>query len=305
MFKLQCYQGIGDHFYQRPFVRELLKIHGNLAVATAFPELFHDMPGIKFWYRQTMLVGQFKAAQKVDKSKWEGVHKNAAPDLHIGYGHREFYDGLNIVQAYEKIVQLSVPYDMTFPLKDEWVEKAKKVIGNKKVCILRQPTFRREYPNPARNPEKGLMQHLVDTLKQRDYYIISVGDLINGHESLVEDIKGVNEKYHEGEFEIWEIAALIKYAALTLTTVGYAVPMSCAVQGACFTVFGGHVSPSLIYDDRMGLDRHHFIASEPFCNCIDMSHDCKKDIPYDRAQAELLRFIEMGCRSGNGVLAGR
>lgn len=290
MFKVQCYQGVGDTFYQRPTVRELIKKHGDVALATPFPGLHWDMPTLKFWYRPTMLRTQEKALLSVPKYKWAGIHKRAKHDLHIGYGHREFLDGLNIMQAYEKIVPLTEPFDMSFPLKDEWVETADKLIGDRKVCILREPTLRREYHNPSRNPKPGIMPYLVQKLREERYTVISIGD----HETIEEwpaEKFQVDEKFVKGEFSVEQISAIIARAHLTLTAVGFAVPMSIAVNGKCFTVFGGHVKPDYIYDPRMNMTRHAYVAPEPFCNCLDMGHTCAKDIDHDFVWDKLRKFI--------------
>lgn len=291
MFKVEGFLGIGDTFYQRPFIKELVKKYRDIALYTAYPELHWDIEGLKYWFKWSTLRCQDKAAMEVSKSIWEPINKRTTGDLILGYQTREFEEGLNVIQSFEKLVTLTEPFNMDFPLKDEWIEKANNIIGNKRVCILRRPTVRREYNNPARNPQKGLMQLLINELKKEEMYIIAVGDLADIDEEPEEKYTGIDEIYEKGELKVWEIAALIKQAEITLTPVGFATPMAIAVNGRCFTVFGGHVPPKYIYDERMNLENHRYIAPIPFCKCLSPTHNCKKDIDNDYARNEIRSFI--------------
>lgn len=287
MFKVVLFQGIGDCFYQIPVVRALAAKHGRIAVATAYPELFEHIPGVSFWYRPTMLVSQDKAIEKVPHDKWAPIHKSAEADLRLGYSNRKFSSGLSILEQLNEVTPENTNYDMGFPIRSEWLDAAEKVRAGRKIAVIRRPTVRREYPAVSRNPKPGLIGACVDELNRLGFTTIAVGDIQEPHERGLEDLK-VKHNYEGGQLSIPVIAALTTIAEITVTPVGYAVPMTLATKARCFTVFGGHVGPEFIFGPKADMRRVGYVAPHPFCNCFENSHaTCNKEI----SRVELLRGL--------------
>jgi len=40
--------GLGDAIYQRPHIRGMLRRYTNIYLETGFPQIFQDIPGLKF-----------------------------------------------------------------------------------------------------------------------------------------------------------------------------------------------------------------------------------------------------------------
>jgi len=294
MLKVALFQGIGDCFYQIPFVRALAKKHGEVAISTAYPNFFSHIPGVHFWYRPTMLKAHEKALASVPKHLWARIHKSAEPDIRLGYDHRDFANGLSILEQFNTYTPENTDFDMTLPLREEWLAVAEKIRDGRKIAVIRRPTTRREYNNGARNPKPGLIQVAINELLKRKITPILVGDIQAPHELAAENLTGVKESYESGELTIEQIAALSSIAQVTVTAVGYATPMCLSVKARCLTIFGGHVGPEYIYGPRADMSRHVYVAPTPFCNCFDMRHEgCNKEISHGQVLAGLDQALAM------------
>jgi hypothetical protein len=63
---------------------------------------------------------------------------------------------------------------------------------------------------------------------------------------------------------------------------GFFMPAAIAIRTKCFTIFGGNAGPQVHIDPVMGLQNFGWIAPEPFCQCFNNHHECKKDIPEEK-----------------------
>jgi hypothetical protein len=133
------------------------------------------------------------------------------------------------------------------------------------------------------------MQEILKKLP-KDIVKISVG-YNEPNEEWPVDIIDVDEDYSSGQLSITTVAALMNRAKLTVCPVGYATLMSIAVKGKCLSVFGGHVGPSHIYDSRMDLRNHRYVAPDPFCDCFDLLHGCHKDINIDEGVVKMKELL--------------
>lgn len=301
MFKAKIYEGIGDIFYQRPFVKELVKQHGEVAITTAWPDLFYDIP-VKYWFTNDLLRIQLAEKEKLPGTLWEKIHKRAPPDVWLGYGVRDLTENKTIVQGLERTIPLTDPYDMTFVPKPEWLEIAKQLLKPRTV-LVRRPSVRREYNNPSRNPDPEAFRHALSEIKARGYTTISIGWLDTEHEWLTDKRDDfIDFKYENGEIPIPIVTALMTLADFTLTGVGYATPMACAVNAKCLTIFGGEVPFWQIFDPRMPLDNAFYVAPENPCACYKNSHDCNKFIEPTRISEAI---IEMERGGGSGIFGCR
>lgn len=299
--------GLGDQFYQRPAVREVIRRNPDKKVTlnTFYPQFYYDMPELDFWYRSTTLrCPEKEAINRIPKSTWAPVHKRTPFDLSLSYDSRDLANDFTIFEGFDKHYK-SEKFDPSFDPKPSWVEAARKLIVKDKILVLRQPTLRQEWYCSSRNPKPGIMPELVKLAKSMGYKVISIADIDPPREDFTEKFEGIDLALHKGETPVEIICALLAQPeVITLTTQGFAVPMSLAVGGKCFTVYGGYVGPNLILDPRLDLSNQGWVAPEPFCKCIKPKHECKKDIPLDYA-IETFRSFVLERGSADRLLPGR
>ena len=65
MIAIRGMQGLGDNVYQRAFIKSLVKSK-EVLLETPWPEIYEDLPNIKFIKPQTKLRTQKKSLEKVD-----------------------------------------------------------------------------------------------------------------------------------------------------------------------------------------------------------------------------------------------
>jgi len=290
--------GFGDSFYQRALVRHLAKEHDTIYLRTAIPEVYWDIPNVKFLYPDSLnLRTQQKHIDRLDKSVWverpkgipylhwsdcllpfekdaEGVFRR--PGLREGEGNARCLERLNSIED----------FNFSFPVKREWIGEAKKIIaslktGGKKICIIRQPTIRKEWETSSRNPKIKYFQLLIDKYKE-EYYFISVADVKKDEEWFVGRLRGVDKKFVRGELPVTTIFGLVRLADMVIAYPGFFVLLAVAVKTKCFCIFGGMQAPEHIFDENMGLENLEYVAPDPFCCCFDMKHACNKEIPEEK-----------------------
>lgn len=292
---VQLFQGIGDTLSQRHFVKRIAEVKEDTHVFTPWPQLFHDIPNLKFWFSDTTLRAQEDNILKIPKSFWAKVHRKTQPDLTIGYDDRHLATGMTMAESFARKIKETAKidiqdYSLDLPLKPEWIEAADKIINGRPVCIVRGPTVRREWQAPSRNPKLGLMTKIVKHIP-KDFIKIGVSYNFKHFEKAVENIP-VDESYESGQLPIEVVAALMHRAKFTVTSVGFATLMGIAVKAKTLTVFGGHVAACHIYDKRMDLTNQLYIQPEPPCDCFNLTHDCNKEISLEVALKELNKLCQ-------------
>ena len=285
--------GLGDNLFQRPVIKDLAGSYKTVYLTTALPEAYWDIPNVKFvrpGEKQLRLRTQEKLVSKTPKRTWSNPPKKTDTILWGHVGPSGFWD---IKTKYTEL-ENKEDFDFTFPLKREWVEAAHELLNGlhtegKKVCIVRRPTIRKEWPCPARNPKPEYYQLLIDTYKN-DYYFVGLADIEKGQEWFDGDITGIDKEFNKGEIPITTIFGLLKIADMTITYPSLFMISAIAVRGKCFTIFGGIAAPEQVLRKNLGYKNFGYVAPEPACACGDMQHDCKKDILHARI---LERFEEL------------
>ena len=290
--------GFGDSFYQRALVRHLAKKHDTIYLRTAVPEVYWDIPNVKFLYPDSLgLRTQQKHINRLDKNVWverpkgiqyinwsdcllsfnkdaEGVFRR--PGLKEGEGNARCLELHNDIEN----------FDFSFPVKREWVGEARKIVasletGGKKICIIRQPTIRKEWAISSRNPKVEYFQLLIDKYK-KEYYFISVADVKKDEEWFVGRLRGIDKSFVHGELSVTTIFGLVRLADMAIVYPGFFALLAVAVRTKCFCIFGGFQAPEHVFDKNMGLENLEYIAPDPCCSCFDMKHACNKEIPEEK-----------------------
>lgn len=296
--------GFGDTIYLRSIIKHLSEKHKEVYIRTTIPEVFWDLINVKF-VRPTInkLWTQGEHIEQLDKSsdhKWEklplGIEQRSWGSFLPEWKHADYSENAKAITTNPRGEESTTRYfeneycinefDFKLPLKREWILEARKALDSldtqgKKICIVRQPTERPEWNNTARNPDLDYLQLLIDKYKD-EYYFVSIAYLKKDVEWIGRELKGIDKKFHNGEFPLTTIFAMLKLANMVITYPDLFLVASVAVGARCFCVFGGCAKPEIILDDNMGLENIAWVAPAPFCNCMRMDHNCHKKIPPKR-----------------------
>ena len=81
MIAIRGMAGLGDNIFQRAFIKSLVKSQ-EVLLETPWPELYQDLPNIKFIKPNTRLRTQAKNLRNTDNSVWaKPYYGNATPNL--------------------------------------------------------------------------------------------------------------------------------------------------------------------------------------------------------------------------------
>ncbi len=303
--------GFGDTFHLRSIVRALANRYTNIYVRTALPEAFWDIENVKFVRPTTnKLRAQKEHVEYLDKAKghkWtkppDGTAHHSWASLAPSWRHQTNKPNSVAVPVNPRGEESTTKYfinehgidsiDYSFPLKKAWVKEAEKIIGSlnlqgKKLCIVRPPSIRKDWANYARNPKPEYFQLLIDKYK-KDYFFVTAGNNQHNQEWYVGTApRGINKKYDHGELALTTLFALIKLADMIITPPDFFSMLAIAMRTKCFCIFGGCAKPSIIFDEKMGLENFTHVAPNPFCNCVRMEHNCNKEIP----EAEIVQKFD-------------
>jgi len=275
--------GFGDNFYQRQIIKSLAKTYKTVYVITALPELYWDLPNVRFIHSNKMsLRTQQKHMKSLPAGTWSLSPEKADT---VRWNQLGLPSERKIQTKYVEL-ENSKDFDFTFPVKKAWVDAAREVIeklplNGKKLCIVRRPTNRKEWPCPSRNPKIEYYQLLIDKYKD-EYFFLGLADILKGHEWFDGEIHGIDKEFNKGEIPVTTIFGLMKIADMTITYPSFFMIAAIAIRATCFCIFGGVAAPHAHLRKNLGLQNFAYIAAEPFCDCRIMNHNCKKDIPIDR-----------------------
>jgi hypothetical protein len=282
--------GFGDNFEQRPLIRKLAQRFKTVYVRTAFPEAYWDIPNLKFVKPEFInLRTQKKHMSEISDRLWTKPTRGIET---IGWRQcwpREMAgEPVNIARHIRDANGIQ-DYDFGFPVRRAWLDEARKVIASldlkgKKLCIIRQPTQRREWNCPARNPKTEYFQLLIDRHKD-EYFFLNVADVAESDEGFDTALTGIDAERIHGELSVTTIFGLMRLADMTITFPGFLMPAAIALRARAFVIFGGHAAPAMHIDPIMGLQNFGYVAPDPPCHCLDADHGCKKDIPEERVLA--------------------
>ena len=256
--------GLGDSVYQRAFIKSLVKSTPVL-LETPWPEIYQDLPNIKFIKPHTRLRTQKKSADRVDKSVWAKPYFGNA--IQISYGDKGIMRGMR-----DRLKVDSSSFDL--PDFDSPISG--------KYAVIRPATVRTEWSAASRNPKPEYLAECAEKLLSEGYSVISVADLEDDVEWALEPLPKATKRFHKGEFNIKELLGLIQHASVVVGGVGWMTPASIAYKVPSWIIFGGFGAfnaPENLFDkDRMDLSKIGYALPDQFCRCRDGAHKCRKDI---------------------------
>ena len=287
---VSCYHGLGDTFYMRPAVRKLARARGRVHVATPWPQLWTGEPGVVVVMPPSVTLRTQRAnLSRTAAEAW--MHTTDYRWSHrLKYDTRDFRASRPVVDAFLRSAGLPPDYgpdDFHWRPDTSWTPAW--AVG-RRIGIVHMPSVKREWNNPARNPDPANIQAVVDDA--RDLYWVSVGWDQKDEEWTETLVSGVDKRLEHGELTTEEMIGLIAASEVVVSGPCYLLPAAMAMGTPVFCVFGGSVPPHLLIDPRMGATVN-WAAPDPFCACYEMSHDCAKGILRDEL---LSRFRELRAR---------
>jgi hypothetical protein len=257
-FQVRGMLGLGDNIYQRGFIKAL---PGQVFLETPWPELYRDLPNVKFLKRDTTLRTQKKNADKFEG--WSRPPANAC-HLQVRYGVGIF-DGMRDCFGRE-------PYDMDLPDFG-----SSPVEGD--YVVIRPVTVRREWPAESRNPLPEYIAEAAAQMRARGIKVVSVADLKSGHEWALEPLPDADVRFHVGQLPVDQLLALLQHAKAVVGPIGWIVPAALAAKVPGWIVCGGnggYNAPELITPP--GEHSLTFAIPDQYCRCTDRAHRCSKII---------------------------
>lgn len=267
--------GLGDNIMQRPFVRAAWARSPVVYLQTPWPELYSDMPGLRFVRSQSRLRTQAKN-ERAARVNW-----HLAPSgqrVTFAYGTSGHSQGLSIQECMEAALPLgSQPFIWTLPQTGRvpFLDT-----GGRPIALIRPVTERAEWHNASRSPRpeyvNAIAARLMDT-----HYVVAVADLEPGKEWLVGEMPLCDRAFLKGELSVVNLLALMRAADVTVGGVGWIVPAALAMGSRAFIVLGGnggHNAPEFIVDRRADSSRLGFAMPRNFCRCAEKHHACNKTI---------------------------
>lgn len=259
--------GLGDSVSQRAFVRQF----PGAWLRTPWPELYSDLD-VKFIRSKTTLRTQRK---NEERTAIEFVREPSRPSevITVFYGPDELRHGSIIDAMTMQFGKIATVFDL--PSFGDSPVKA-----DKPIAIIRPATVRREWANPARNPDP---KYLADAARElrKHFYVVSLADLEEGEEWLVGEAPEADLQLHAGELSLTEMLSLVEHAEVIVSGVGWPLPVAVCYQTPVFIIQGGcgaHNAPHIVTDSEMDLSRVGWAQPDDYCMCGQMDHSCSKHI---------------------------
>jgi hypothetical protein len=281
---IDSYFGLGDNIYQIPFVHKLAR-QGEVFIYTPFPELF-QFSNVYCFKPATNLKLQLENMTNNSLYSRKSEHRIMGERLKFNY-HRGFKQGLSIMRSFENIIPLDGDFHFEFtPTTSLEVDEIKGRADKKKkrLCVVRLPSIRKEWPCYPRIPLMEYFQVCIDYLRQY-YYIVTVGDIGNKEEYAGIEPSGIDEKRdrrHLDHLGIWQVFDLLSRSDLVVSMVCNILPMCQILKKRSFFIYGGYVPHALLNDERFY--QVGYVEPKPFCFCVSRGqdgHKCNKEIPQD------------------------
>lgn len=300
---LRGYQGLGDQFYQRPFIRRFCEAReGTVYLETPYPELYAGLgENLRFVRSGSGLRCQAEHERGVARGTWSTPPPGVETRI-LGYGIEHFRRLGTDVPPRTFAEQLGVERqgaDWSFTPPDAWRDTARAMAGDGPYALVRPLTVRKDWPNPARNCLPEYLERAVERCIRAGLRIVSVADIRPGEARVGRPLVGFGARQGEragdvfldGGVPLETLMGLISEAHMVISAVGFALPAAASMVIPMLCVFGGYTPPASI----IAPDWHSVIAvaPEPCCDCLDQEHVCPKDIDPERLDAAIEDALAM------------
>lgn len=240
---IKTYLGFGDNLYMQPFAKRRAQDFDRAYIETPWPQLYAGIPNVRLVPAGCNLNAQ--AAAEKAWSDWSVKPAQTTATLN-------FYE----TTAKSKIESVPERFaddigcwdvDMSIDVRHEWINQAravlermapKEALRSKKLCIVKQPTFRKEWFNDTRNPKPEHLQKCVDRIR-KDYLTVSVANLRDGEEWPDGKELNTDVRLHRQELDIFGTVGLMWLSDLVIGYPSFFVPLAQAMKKRALMIYGG------------------------------------------------------------------
>lgn len=280
--------GLGDQIYLHAVLRELRGEGREVWVGTPWPALWEDIGVHPVNIGLCGLVAQDRERRGTPESVWTTPPAGAIYRCANYLAHASIVEALRFgVGVREGVLQREIDFRLRVP--PHWFPRG---FPPGDFVLFRPPSIRSVGIYLSRTPHVNVMRRVLRRLVEGCRRLIVVGDLTPAYEWLEDDglLTGCPDvqcyRYLRGELHWTEIAALAQAANLVVTSPCFLLPLSLAVGANVLCAYGGHYPPSMLIPRTAGVKPLYTeLAPEPFCDCRDPVHVCRKDIPDERVDA--------------------
>lgn len=254
--------GLGDNIYQRAFVRNL---RAPTYLATPWPELYADIPGVHFVKPATKLRTQAKNIARHPPGIWQRMPAGASRQ--IQYGRAGIINGMAAAFGVQP-AEFNLPDFGSSPVAGDYM-------------VVRPATIRTEWLADSRNPAPEYIAEAAAIVRRAGVRVVSVADLVPGVEWALDPLPEADITYHAGELGVAQLMALVQRAKMLIGGPGWIVPAAISAKAPAWIVFGGNGgfnSPGKITAPCMDLSRMAFVTPDRFCLCTQAQHNCDKKV---------------------------
>ena len=278
---VQGMQGLGDSFMQRPYIRLLVERGEQVVLATSWPQLFADLGVSKFLDPHTLLRTQRKNLARSETKTLLGGGPMPArfAQITLHYTAKGLMRG-SVFDELEQTIPVGANETIRFD-GPRFLPNSLTWFDLPPYAIVRPPTIRKEWASSSRNCLPEYIDLAAKHLESLGFIVISLADLKDGEEALVGAAPFAHLRLHNGELPIESLVEAIAHAAVVVSPVGWALPMSIAYRTKCVIVAGGrgaHNAPWKLTDPRQPLSNLRWVMPDHYCMCESGAHDCNKRI---------------------------
>lgn len=287
--------GLGDGIHQRAVVRHWMQTH-NIWLDTPWPSLYHDLvgPGLRLLPIRSSLRTQAKNERRQAAFYRAICAPTGAKQIQVSYTPTDVRKGTVLSAMLKATGCPRTAMDFRLPVPDEWHKRVSVMIERwrvkKPIMVLRPLVLRTEWGGcRARNPDLTAYRDLFDLIR-KDYFVVSVADIVPSAEWLADSAMGADVELHQGELPFEQLAALFQRAALVFASPGFAVPLAQAVGTAVVCVFGNYECSKSFAD---GAAWAPYLGIDPIDKCQCFQHSAcahSKKIDMQKAIARLRDF---------------
>ena len=276
-------RGLGDNINQRAFLKEL---DFPFYLDTPWPELYSDFSNIQFLKCSTPLRTQNKNLARQPETLFVEPPKQDMVELQVQYGSRDLQKG----SVYQKLSQIFGgvrPKSFDLP-RFSWPQQVERC---PKVAVIRPATIRKEWAAVSRNPLPEYLAEVSEQLIYAGWWVVSVADLEDNQEWILEPVPFANQKFHQGELGIKDLLGLCQGATALCGGHGWLTHLALVEKKPMLCVMGGFLGdnePSKMADPAfMDVSSVTFLIPDHPCMCTTMTHvACDKRISNFKEKAQ-------------------
>ena len=286
--------GFGDHLFLRPLVLAAAE-DNEVYIKTAYPELYRGT-------RVKCLQPADNSYSFSDKNRRKGWPW-ATPPMQGTY---KYIRNVYTVEAMKNNITVSQIVAKDFTRKvyntkliaEHWQKEQGRALihGNKPgqpILLVKMPSYPKDWKPSSRSPKIEYLIDCIRVARAAGYHIISMHNPDDTFEEpilLSQWLPLCHQALHK-DLTIDQMIGIFSVADAVLSYPNFTLPLCVSLDTPLFTVFGGHAAPNVLIDPRMAPTKWEYAAPNPFCNCVDIAHDCNKEIPREVVKNKFAEFL--------------